>query len=97
MITVDVQLLEKQIVSLLISDLNEDAKTALHNLLGEMRDALYRDSVVVIFSSDYSLAKEKAIERLVEAVHNDKVALSHLVAECNRLIANQAKGARTIN
>lgn len=38
LMTVDLKLLDKQICDLLVSNINEDSRTGLHNLLGEIYD-----------------------------------------------------------
>lgn len=48
MIKIDLKLLDKQIKDLLESNINENSKTALHSLLGELYDNLKDTGTAII-------------------------------------------------
>lgn len=53
MIKVNLTLLYIQIKDLLVSNINEDSKTALHNLLGEIYDNLKDTGTVIIEPTEH--------------------------------------------
>jgi len=48
MIRINLPLLNKQIHDLLISNISEDSKTGLHNLLGEIKDSFDASKIIQI-------------------------------------------------
>lgn len=85
MIIADAKLLERQISALLQSNIDESAKSGLHNLLGEILDALNLNNVAIVFSADYPLTKESVIEQIVNLMVEKDVVLQDFVDEYNRL------------
>jgi len=85
MILVESKLLERQITNLLESNINESAKSGLHNLLGEIFDAIERNKIAVLFSADYPVSQEIMIEQIVNLMAHNSIVLQDFIDEYNRL------------
>jgi len=85
MITINPQLLKAQIELLLKSDMNEDAKSGLHNLLGEILDALRVTDVAVLFSTIISVKKGTEIEKIVAVIATGTNVLQDFINKCHQI------------
>lgn len=64
MIRINLELLDKQISDLLLSDIPEDSKTGLHNLLGEIMDVLTVCKVMQIGLERRNETKQEEIKSM---------------------------------